>query len=174
MMRPAKVWVAVLAGGVLLAGMGPATAGEQQAKAMSTAQARKVFLRAVCPLNEALAAQAKAEADPAATWATVQPVVRESADMQMRASRKLAHPKRPWPADVRAYIPALAELDLTGAGSQYTLASAASLDEYKALLTALQDDLPATLEAQVRAFRHARRVVHKRLHIFGKDACGVL
>jgi hypothetical protein len=138
---------------------------------MTTGQARKAFLNAVCPLNKALIAWTEAESAPDANWPTVQLLVTRSADMQLRAARKLGHPKRPWPANIRAYIPVYTEIDLTSAGANYTLARAASLEEYRGLLKSLTYDPPAGVLAQSEALAAARPIVYGRLGLPQEGAC---
>lgn len=153
---------------VLLAG--PAVAAEEAP--MTTGQARKVFLTAVCPLNESLVALSQAESAAEPQWSTIQPLIKKAADQEMRTAAKLGHPKRPWPADVRSHMPALVELDLSTAGSLYVLAAASSMQEYESLIHAMRGDLSPRVKAQEKAFSRSRPIIHKRLNLPAKDTCG--
>lgn len=163
--------VAVAAAGALLVGVTPAVAGQAPGSAMTTVQARKAFLKAVCPLNATLMALDEAESAPNPSWATVQPLLRQAADMQMRAARKLGHPKQPWPANVRKQMPALVEIDFTGAGLNYALAAAGSMEEYEALVKSLQKDFPPAMRDQLEDLAAARKIIRKRLDLPAKDSC---
>lgn len=163
-------YVAVLMSGLLLAGT-PAVAGSGPSeKPMSQSQARTAFRKAVCPLNETLEILQQVERTPMVNLETLQATLTQVGDEQIRTAGKLAHPKRPWPADVRSFMPAMAELDLIQAGANHTLAGVASVEEYQALVKSLQKDISAPLKARIKAFVEARRIVHKRLGL-PKDAC---
>ena len=170
-MRVRLGFTAMVTAGALLLGAPPAMAGDASGTAMTAAQARKVYLKAVCPVDDAIDALMDAEAVPGATWATVQPLVQRLADEQMREADKLTHPKKPWPADVREYIPAVAELQLIQAGSNDVLAGAASLEEYNALIKELVKELPAPVKAHLKSFMKAKVVIRKRLGLPKNRIC---
>lgn len=170
-MRTRSKWVSVLVGGALLVGLPSVAQGQTSGKPMTTAQAQRVFIKAVCPLNRSLAALEAAESAPDPKWSEVQALLRRSADMQMRAANRLGHPKRPWPRNVRHRMSALVEVDLALAGSNYVFASATSLAEYKALSKSRSDDLSPRLESQLKAFLAARPIIHKRLGLPKNVSC---
>ena len=163
-------YVAVLVGGALLVGTPAVAASGPSQQPMSPSQARSAFRKAVCPLNETFMVLEKVEKAPVVNWETLQAALMETGDMQLRTAAKLGHPKRPWPANVASYMPAMADLDLTQAGANYTLAAAGSFEEYQTLLKALQKDISAPLKAEIKSFVKARKIVHKRLGL-PKDAC---
>ena len=162
-------YVVMLASGALLLGV-PAAASGPSESPMTTKQAAKAFKRAVCPVNETLLVMQKIEKGPDVNWETLQAAVIEVGDAQIRTADKLAHPKRPWPADVSTYMSAMAELDFIQGGATHTLASAGSFEEYQALLKGLQKGVTPTIKAHIKAFVKARKIVHKRLEL-PKDSC---
>lgn len=165
-----KSAIAVMAGSLIL-GVAPAAWGGSASGAMSTAQARRVFLKTVCPLNQSLLALDKAENSPGVKWADLQPLVKSAGNLQVRTARKLSDPVRPWPKGVRQQMPALVAMDYTQAGASYVLASASSMKMYKALSKTVGEDASPTLKKQVRAFVVARASIHAQLGLPDGDAC---
>jgi hypothetical protein len=165
-----EIAVALAAGAVLL-GAAPVAAGETSGSAMTKAQARKAYRNAVCPLDIRIEALGEAESAPDVNWATVQPLVQQVANAQIRTADKFAYPKRPWPSDIRDHIPALAELQLIQAGSNDVLAGSTSLDQYNALVKEIVSPLSDPLKAHLKAFLKARKAVHKSLGIPKSGAC---
>jgi hypothetical protein len=164
-------FTAMVMAGALLLGAPPAMAGDASGSAMTTTQARRAYLKAVCPVDDAIEALMDAESVPDATWATVQPLVQQVADEQVREADRLTHPKKPWPADVREYIPAVAELQLIQSGSNDVLAGAASLEEYNALIKELVKGLPAPVKAHLKSFMKAKVMIRKRLGLPKNRIC---
>ena len=138
---------------------------------MTTTQARKAYLKATCPVDDAIAALMQAQSEPDVTWASVQPLVQQLADEQIREADRLTTPRRPWPATVRESISAIAELQLTQAGANTVLAGAASLEEYNALMEELGKGLSAPLKAHLKSFMKAKVVIHKQLGLPKNGGC---
>ncbi len=170
-MKPGMRCGVALAVGSLLLAMPTVASADNAGPPMTTTQARKVYLKTVCPMNRAIEALTEAEDATEANWATVQPLLLQVADLQIRTANKLESPDRAWPKNVQKYMPAVIAIDRTGAGSNYLAAKAASLAEYVALLEAFQAEFPPTLNREIKKFVKARRIISKRLDLPEKDAC---
>jgi hypothetical protein len=146
-----------------------APAGDAAGADMSLAQARRVFLARVCPAFDAIDAFAQAQEDKV-EWSVLQPMVRAMADAQLRVSRVLDTPPRPWPASIRSQIRDISALQGVQSGMSYVLAGAGSAQEFQALV----DGLPATSPGLARIsddYWEALDVITRRLDLPDPDTC---
>ena len=146
-------------------------AGDQQAVAMTRAEARAAYRAALCPTDVAIDAAVAAEAKPDVTWTGLQPLVLAMARSQIQAGHELLTTERPWPADVAALIPVYTELLTVSGGSNVVLAEAASLEDYRALLKSLQNPLPTVIERLVDRTMKVKKQIKHRLGLSQNANC---
>lgn len=148
----------------------PIPAGDVALVAMSKAQAARVFQRGLCPADQSIDVVIQAQEDKA-SWEALQPLIRAMARDQLRVSRVLDSPPRPWPASVREHIPAIGVLQNVQSGMNYVLAGAGSTEEYQALIDGLQPLAPG-LTRMGDAYWDAMETITRRLDLPTGNPCG--
>jgi len=148
----------------------PTPAGDVALVAMSKSQAARVFQNGLCPADQAIDVVIQAQEDNA-SWEALQPLIRAMARDQLRVSRVLDSPPRPWPASVRAHIPAIGVLQNVQSGMNYELAGAGSTEEYQALIDGLEPLAPG-LTRMGEAYWDAMETITRRLDLPAGNACG--
>lgn len=146
-------------------------AGDQQPVAMTRAEARDAYRAALCPTDVAIDAAVAAEARADVTWTDLQPLVLAMGASQIRAGHELLTTELPWPADVAALIPVYSELLQVSGGSNIVLAEAASLEEYRSLLTSLQNPLPTAIQRLLTRTMKAKKQIKHLLGITRSANC---
>lgn len=154
---------------LVVGGAGPAASGDTAAVAMSKAQAKRVYLGATCPSDQAIDAVIQGLEDEV-DWATLRPLILTMASAQFRVSRVLDTPPRPWPAKIQQHVLAIGALQDVQSGMNYVLAGADSREEYQRLVDGLRDPAPALVRL-LEDFADAQKGVRRHLDLPADDAC---
>ncbi len=154
---------------LVVGGAGPAVSGDTAGVAMSKAQARRVYLGATCPSDQAINAVIKGLEDEV-DWATLRPLILAMASAQFRVSRVLDSPPRQWPAKVQPHVLAIGALQDVQSGMNFVLAGADSREEYQRLVDGLGEPAPALVRL-LEGHADAVKGVQRHLGLPAEDAC---
>jgi hypothetical protein len=141
-----------------------APTGDAADRTMTRAQARRAYLDAVCPANEAIIAIARVWGAPGVDWATLQPLARTVAETQFRGARVMSDPPGPWPVDVGSLIPPVTAQYLTFGGMYSVLSSATSMEMFNTLSESASVSDPVAAIKRIQAANRASvRLIRARL-----------
>ena len=148
----------------------PTPAGDVAAVPMSKAQAARVYRSATCPMNLATDVVLQGLEDKV-DWATLRPLILTMARAQLRVSRVLNTPPRPWPAKVQPHVLVIGALMSVQSGMNYVLAGADSLEEYQRLVDELSKDPAPALMRLLKDFRDAVNGMNRYLDLPADYSC---